>query len=50
MEPEDGKADLYPVVTRYNIDVDLKLEFNFGADLLAKPFKYEFAQLNIVDV
>ena len=40
-------ADLYPIVSASGYEHEL--EFNFGADLAAKPFKYELAKLNIVD-
>jgi hypothetical protein len=44
---EDAKANLYPIVTDGNrITV---VEFNFGTDLAAKPFKYSLFQLHMVD-
>jgi hypothetical protein len=44
---EDAKENLYPTVTAY--DLDVQVDFNFGADLAAKPFKYELSQLDVVD-
>jgi len=36
------KANLYPIVTAYAFDSSDCVNFDVGADLMIKPFKYEF--------
>ena len=45
---DDAKANLYPTMSAYNSGTEV--EFNFGADLAAKPFKYKLSQLDVMDV
>jgi hypothetical protein len=46
--PDGAKAeDLFPTVCASGAGHEV--EFNFGADLANKLFKYDLAQLNVVD-
>jgi hypothetical protein len=39
------KANLYPIVTAYAFDSSDCVNFDVGADLMIKPFKYEFWEM-----
>jgi hypothetical protein len=43
---EDAKANLYPMVSDGHSGT--VVEFNFGSDLAAKPFRYSLFQLNMM--
>jgi hypothetical protein len=44
---DDAKANLYPMVGAR--DASTHVQFNFGADLAAEPFKYDLSHLEDVD-
>jgi hypothetical protein len=45
--PSNAEACMYPIVSAY--DPGTEVVFNFGADLVAKPFRYELAHLAVID-
>jgi hypothetical protein len=44
---DDAKGKLYPIVSASGSSI--AVEFNFGSDLAAKPFKYALSHLSMVD-